>query len=220
MPDIIVRKCGACPQPVEIDMSNIHDIVFYKTYYYHKACFCNLAKKRAESKKGKYIEWQYALDHLSELENDAKDRLEYPIIKDNFNEYLLKNYNVVAVPDRLWEVAATLEKGMYKRKKCKPISIKILHEAWQWGQHKLNKINVQNKMNHKGPTSDEERILYDLAILVHKIPNYLAHKSKMEAIQEETKKETKITHINYDTMQRTEIKHEGLDDISALLDEF
>ena len=211
MPDIIVRKCGACPQPVEIDMSNIHDIVFYKTYYYHKVCFCNLAKKRAESKKGKYIEWQYALDHLSELENDAKDRLEYPIIKDNFNEYLLKNYNVVAVPDRLWEVAATLEKGMYKRKKCKPISIKILHEAWQWGQHKLNKINVQNKMNHKGPTSDEERILYDLAILVHKIPNYLAHKSKME---------TKITHINYDTMQRTEIKHEGLDDISALLDEF
>mgnify|MGYP002513906380 CR=1 FL=1 len=38
----------------------------------------------------------------------------YNFIKDSFNEYLLKNYNVVAVPDRLWEVAATLEKGMYK----------------------------------------------------------------------------------------------------------
>ena len=36
---------------------------------------------------------------------------------------------------------------------------------------------------------------------------------------EEVKKETKINHINYDSMHRTEIKHEGLDDISDILDE-
>ena len=220
MPNIIVRKCKACSQPIEIDMDNINNVVFYKTLYYHKTCFCNLAKNKVESKKGKYEDWQYALDHLSEFEIAAKDRLEYPIIKDNFNEYLLKNYNVVAVPDRLWEVAATLEKGIYKRKKCKPISIKILHEAWVWGQHKLNKINSQNKMNHKGPTNDEERILYDFAVLVAKIPNYLAHKSKIEAMQAEAKKETAINRINYNNMKRTETKQEGLDDISALLDEF
>lgn len=220
MPDIIMRKCGACQQPIEIDMNNIHDIVFYKTYYYHKTCFCNLAKKRAESKKGKYAEWQYALDHLLELEIDAKDRLEYPAIKDSFNEYLLKNYNVVAVPDRLWEVAATLEKGMYKRKKCKPISIKILHEAWQWGQHKLNKINSQNKVSHKGPTSDEDRILYDLAILVSKVPNYLAHKAKLEAMHAEIKKETKTNRIDYDNIHQAKVESSNyFDDISSLLDE-
>ena len=220
MPNIIVRKCKTCSQPIEIDMDNINNVVFYKTLYYHKTCFCNLAKNKVESKKGKYEDWQYALDHLSEFEIAAKDRLEYPLIKDNFNEYLLKNYNVVAVPDRLWEVAATLEKGIYKRKKCKPISIKILHEAWAWGQHKLNKINVQNKMNNKGPTSDEDRILYDFAVLVAKIPNYLAHKSKIEAMQAEAKKETAINRINYNNMKRTETKQEGLDDISELLDEF
>jgi hypothetical protein len=220
MPETIVRKCTACPNPIEIDMSDINNVVFYKTGYYHKTCFCDLAKQKAESKRGKPADWQYALDNISELEIGAKDRLEYPFVKDSFNEYLLKNYNVVAVPDRLWEVTGALEKGIYKRKKCKPISIKILHEAWQWGQHKLNKINVQNKMNHKGPTNDEDRILYDLAILVGKIPNYLAHKSKLEVQQAEAKKETKINHINYDSMVRTEVKQEGLDDISALLDEF
>lgn len=220
MPDIIVRKCKACPQPIEIDLNNIGNIVFYKTSYYHKTCFCDLAKRRAESKKGKYAEWQYALDNVSELETDAKDRLEYPAVKDNFNEYLLKNYNVMAVPDRLWEVAAALEKGIYKRKKCKPISIKILHEAWQWGQHKLNKINIQNKMSHKGPTSDEERILYDLAILVNKIPNYLSHKSKLEALQAEVKNESQISRINYDNLPNAKVESNGyFDDISSLLDE-
>jgi hypothetical protein len=75
-------------------------------------------------------------------------------------------------------------------------------------------------MGHKGPKNDEARLVYDLAILVNKVPNYLAHEAKIKALQEEAKKETKINHINYDSMQRTEIKHEGLDDISALLDEF
>ena len=218
--NIIVRKCKVCAEPIEIDAKNINNVVSYKDAYYHKTCFCDLAKKRAQSKNGKPADWQYALDHLQELEEEAVGRLEYPFIKDKFNQYLLDNYNVVAVPDRLWEVAATLENGIYKRKRCKPVSIKVLHEAWSWGQPKLNKINVQNKMNHKGPENDEARILYDLAVLVGKIPNYLAYKSKMEAIQAEAKKETQINRINYDNMIRTEIKHEGLDDISALLDEF
>lgn len=220
MPDIVLRKCNACGQPIEIDMNDINDVVFYKTSYYHKSCFCNLAKQKAASKTGKPENWQYALDNLADLEADAKYRLQYPFIKDSFNDYLLKNYNVVAVPDRLWEVAATLEKGIYKRKKCKPISIKILHEAWQWGQHKLNKINSQNKMSHKGPTSDEDRILYDLAVLVNKIPNYLSHKAKLDALQAEAKKETKINHINYDNVQKNKVENNnGLDDISDLLDD-
>lgn len=219
MPDILLRKCQACPQPIEIDMSNINNVVFYKTGYYHKTCFCELAKQKANSKRGKPADWQYALDNVSGLELVAINRLQYPFIKDSFNEYLLQNYNVVAVPDRLWETVGTLEKGMYKNKKCKPISIKILFEAWQWGQHKLNKINNNNRMNHKGPTNDEERILYDLAILVRKIPNYLAHKAKMDALKAEAKTEA-ASRINYNNVQSAEVKPEGLDDISAMLDEF
>jgi hypothetical protein len=220
MPDVILRKCQACPNPIEIDMSDINNIVFYKTGYYHKTCFCDLAKQKAASKRGKPADWQYALDNIFELETDAKDRLEYPFVKDSFNEYLLGNYNVVAVPDRLWEVAAALEKGIYKRKKCKPVSFKTLYETWRWGQHKLNKINVQNKMAHKGPTNDEERILYDLAILVRKVPNYLSHKAKMEAMQAEAKKEIKASRIDYDNIHQAKVESNNyFDDISSLLDE-
>ena len=219
MPDILLRKCQACPLPIEIDMSNINNVVFYKTGYYHKTCFCELAKQRSESTRGKPADWKYALDNVSDLELDAKNKLNYPFIKDSFNEYLLQTYNVVAVPDRFWEVTGSLAKGMYKNKKCKPVSIKIIFEAWQWGQHKLNQINKNNKMNHKGPTNDEERILYDLAILVRKIPNYLAHKAKIDALQAAAKTEA-VSHIHYNNVQSAEIKSEGLDDISAMLDEF
>ena len=220
MPEIILRKCKACDGAIEIDKNDIKDVISFKDVYYHKTCFCELANKRAKSKHGKPKDWQYGLDHLFELENDAKERLEYPSVKDDFNEYLITHYNVVAVPDRLWTVVGSLGKGIYKRKKCNPIKLKTLFEAWKWGQHKLDKINIQNRMNNRGPQTDNERILYDLAVLVHKVPNYLAHKAKMEAAQTALQTEAKIDRIDYSCMQRTEVKHEGLDDISALLDEF
>lgn len=219
MPETILRKCDACKGAIEINTNDIKDVLSFKNVYYHKVCFCELANKKIQSKRGKPADWQYGLDNLLELENEAKERLEYPVVKDNFNYYLISHYNVVAVPDRLWTVVGDLGKGIYKRKKCNPVKLKTLFEAWKWGQHKLDKIYKQNRMNNKGPKTDDERILYDLAVLVRKIPNYLAHKAKTEALQEEARKETKNTHINYNAIQKVENKSDSLDDISSLLDD-
>ena len=221
MSTIIERKCGACKNPVEIDMDNIKDVLFYKTSYYHLSCFCNKANRLSQSTVKKTSDtWKYALDHIVDFEIDAKERLELPANRDSFNEYLLITYNVTTVPDRLWEVTGALGKGIYKKKKCKPVSIKTLHETWKWYQHELNKTNTYNKMNHRGPENDEIRILYDLAIVVRQVTYYLAYKARIDAMQRQTKKETQMNHINYDCMIRTEVKKEGLGDISALLDEF
>lgn len=220
MPDVILRKCGGCSGTIEINKNNITDVLYYKNKYYHYKCFCEIAEKRSKAKRNTAVEWKSALDNLLELEADTKKMLESAWTKDDFNEWLLNNYNISAVPSRFWQMVADLERGVYKGKRCKGISIEILFGAWKWGQNKLNQINRINKMGNKGPKNDEARLVYDLAILVNKVPNYLAHKAKLEALKEEAKKETKINHINYDNMQRTEIKQEGLDDISALLDEF
>lgn len=220
MPEMVVRKCHGCGGTIEIYKNDIKNVAFYKNYYYHKSCLQDLASQKAQSKRGKPEEWQYVLDNIAEFENDAIEKLEYPWVRDDFNEYLLNNYNIVSIPDKFWEIIGGLANGRFKRKKCKPVSMKIIFETWKWGQHKLNKINRDNKMNNKGPKDDGARLLYDLTILVSKVPNYLTHKSKMAALQEEAKKETRQNHINYDSMQRTEVKHEGLDDISDLLDEF
>lgn len=220
MPNVIKRKCGACPDKVIINTENIKDVLYYGSSYYHVQCFCEKAERMSKSKSKNKNQWKDALEHIQDFELDAKDKLEFPKNRDNFNEYLLMTYDVIKVPDRLWEVTGALMKGMYKCKRCKPVSIKILHETWKWHQVELNKTNTYNKMNHRGPENDEQRILYDLAIVVGNVKAYLTYRAKMDLLQEKPKEETKFNHINYDDMVRMEVEHEGLDDISDLLDEF
>ena len=222
----IERKCNACKNAIEIDRSNVQGVVYYKKLYYHTVCFCELADKRSKLKSGKITAWKDALDHVEDLERAAKElithqRVVEPRIKrdtDDLNDYLLKQYNVKAVPStNFWRSVNELQNGFYKGRRCKKVPLETLLGAWKWGQRHLDEINKRNKRNHKGPKDDDERILYDFAILVSKIPNYLAYKAKQDAMQAKTKT---ITHINYDNMQRTENMQEGLDDISDLLDDF
>lgn len=223
MKNIIERKCNACKQAIKIHSDNIKDVVYYKKLYYHSECFHDMAERKSQQKRGNPAEWKAAIDNIEQFERDAvnvlSSRLSYLGAKDDLNDYLLSQYNVVSVPDRFWQVVADLNNGIYKHKRCKKISTDVLLETWKWGQHKLNEINKKNKMSHKGPTDDAQRIPYDLAILVTKVPNYLAHKAKQEAMVEEMKREIS-SRIDYNNIHVAESKSEGLDDISDILNEW
>lgn len=220
MPDIILRKCGGCSDVIEISRNNITDILYHKNKYYHSKCFCEIAEKRSKTKRSTAVEWQTALDNLWELEADTKKMLEAAWTKDDLNEWLLNHYNITTVPTRFWQIVADIGNGAYKGKRCKPVTMETLFGAWKWGQKKLDSISRSNKMNHKGPASDDARIMYDLSIIISKVPNYLSHKSKMKMLQAEERKETAKTHINYDNVQKTKTENNsGLDDISGLLDD-
>lgn len=217
----ITRKCYACKQEIPVDKKNIVGIIFYKNNYYHMDCFCKLAEEKSTSSKGKPQEWKDALDNIEDLEKKTKvlltSRIAHRGATDDLNDYLLSQYNVVEIGSRFWQVISDLNNGLYKGKRCKKVSTDTILGAWKWGQHKLNEINKQNKMNHKGPENDDQRIPYDLAILVRKIPNYLAYKTKQDAQQAEIK--TQTPRINYDNLYIAAVKPEGLDDISDLLDD-
>ena len=220
MSDTILRKCGGCSDAIEINRNNITDTLYYKNKYYHSKCFCEIAEKRSKAKRNTAVEWQEALDNFWELEADTRKMLESAWIKDDLNDWLLSHYNITTVSSRFWQILADIDRGMYKGKKCKPISMETLLGAWKWGQRKLDSISRNNKMNHKGPESDDARIMYDLSIIISKIPNYLSHKSKMKMLQAEERKETAKTHINYDNVQQNNMENnDGLDDISSLLDD-
>lgn len=220
----IQRKCKACKGAIDIDRNNVQGVVYYKSFYYHTNCFCELAERRSVLKNGKITEWKNALDHVEDFENEAKDILSAePKVRprrdtDDLNDYLIGQYNVTAIPSHFWIAVENLQKGFYRGKRCKKVSIDTLLAAWKWGQRKLDDVNKRNKMNHRGPKDDVQRISYDFAILVNKIPDYLAYKAKQEAAKEEVR--TQSPRINYNNLQRTEVKQEGLGDISALLDEF
>ena len=220
MSNVILRKCYGCSDAIEVNRNNVADILYHKNKYYHKKCFCEIAERRSKSKINTAVEWQYALDNLLTLEVDTRKMLESAWIKDDINEWILSHYNITTVPSRFWQILADLDRGVYKGRTCKPVSMETLFETWKWGQKKLDSISRNNRMNHKGPVGDDARIMYDLSIIISKVPNYLSYASKMKMLHAEEKKETEKTHINYDNVQKTELENNnGLDDISSLLDD-
>ena len=216
----ILRKCCGCSDPVVIKRDNLSDIIYYKTKYYHSECFCKIAEKRSKTKISTALEWKDALDNMLVLEADTKNMLENSLFQDELNEWLLNHYNITSVPKRVWSTLAELNNGKYKGKKCRPVTMETILDTWRWGQKKLDSISRDNKTNHRGPDDDNARIMYDLSIIISKVPNYLSHMSKMKMLQEEEKRESAKTHINYDNVQPTKVENkEGLDDISDLLDD-
>lgn len=178
MSNVITRKCACCKDEIEINVHDIKDVIFYNKLYYHASCFEEMAKQKAASKRGKPQMWQEALDSLWELEAETKNMLESYIAKDELNTWLLWNYNIIEVPKRFFQIVADLEVGKYKGKRCNPVKASTLCGCWKWGQKKLNEINQYNRANHKGPVDDNARLMYDLAILVSKVPQFLAYEEK------------------------------------------
>jgi hypothetical protein len=216
MGDTITRKCACCKNEIVIDVDDVRDVVYFEGLYYHSTCFKEMATRKATSKRGKPQKWQDALDRLWELEADSKKMLEYRMTQDELNEWLLKHYDIIEVPKRFWQVVADLGAGKYKQRKCKPVSIQTLCGCWKWGQHKLDEIYRNNKMYNKGPTDGSARLSYDLAVLVGKVPQFIAHQEKQKTARNEMSR-TFIYNDNIDMSrigQGKQIRKKDISDIS------
>lgn len=187
MGDIVTRKCACCKGEIEIDKRNIANVLQFQDKYYHSECFKNMATEKAASKRGKPQMWKDALDKIWELEAETKNVLGHFFARDDLNIWLLENYNIVTIPSRFWQIISDLENGTYKGKRCKPIKTETLCGCWKWGQRKLNEIYQYNRSHNKGPTDDNARLMYDLAILVGKVPQFLAYQEKQRAAEMEMK---------------------------------
>lgn len=220
----MIRKCGACPKPIEIDKEHTSNIVYYKNKYYHSSCFCDIATKRSQSKIKSASEWKEALDNLWELEAETDKMLKSSIAKDELNEWLLSHYDIAVVPARFWQIAADLERGVYKGKKCRPVSMDMLLGMWKWGQKKLDEIAANNRANRNGPSNGDDRIRYDLAILLSHTNDYIKYQNRVKTEREEQEKIIKSIRahgaIDYTSLGR-QTNHDAepdMDDMNSLLD--
>lgn len=218
MADIITRKCAKCKGVIEIDKNDIRGVLQFQDKYYHYDCFESMAKEKASSNRGKPQMWQEALDNIWELESDTKKMLEHYFAKDDLNVWLLSNYDITMIPTRFWQVVADLEVGKYKGSRCKPVNVGTLYGCWKWGQRKLNEINQYNKSNNKGPKDDGARLMYDLAILIGKIPNYLSYKEKQKAARNEMAR-TAVSNDDIDMSKIGQVKQIKRKDISDISDD-
>ena len=218
MADVIIRKCAKCKGEIEINKKNICNVLQFQDKYYHYDCFEAMATEKAQSNRGKPQMWQDALDRIWDIEDETKKMLEQFCAKDDLNTWLLDNYDIVMIPTRFWQVVADLGVGKYKNKRCKPIPVKNLYDCWKWGQIHLDKIAANNKLNHKGPTNDADRLRYDLAILITKYPSFLKYKSKMAVVAATSNIKEKQPKIDYSTLGNNK-PTDSDSDILDLMDE-
>lgn len=216
------RKCNKCGKEIVIYRDNIKDVVYYDAHYFHTSCLIESAKEKLQSKRNSVKKWQGVIDNIAQIEEDTKNMLRRQLFMirdtDELNNYLLEHYNVTTIDSRFWQIIMDLGKGFYRKKRCKKVDIDTIYGAWVWGQAKLDEINRNNKIGNRGPTDDTSRLMYDLTIIVSKIPNYLAHKAKQEAMAIEEKKQNELPKINYNNFE-TKTTSNVIDDISDMLDE-
>lgn len=214
----VVKVCAVCKKEIEIDINNIHSIARVNGDYYHPECLIGKAEKclkRARHNKC----WDYVIGHISECEQDAKEVIYKRYWQDKLNEHLLRYYDIVAFPNRFWEMIMDLNSGIYKGKKCRAVNMETLYGAWVWGQRKLDDISRRNKTQHKGPKNDAARLNYDLSILLGHIGDYEKYLAKTKAEEEEKKaKEKENINIDYSKVQAKK-ETSGLGDISNLIDD-
>lgn len=222
MPKTTKRKCKKCGKEIIIKRDDINGVIYYGNYYYHTDCLVDCANEKLQNKRSVTKKWQSVLDDIPQLELTTKEMLRKQMFMirdtDNLNNYLLEKYNLTTIDTRFWQIVRELGNGFYRQKRCKKVDVDTLYEAWKWGQHKLDEINRFNKTNNRGPSSNEARLMYDLSIIVKKIPNYLEHKAKLEAAAAEEKSKVRDS-INYNNIER-KAEVNGMDDISNMLDEF
>lgn len=221
MSEIITRKCRHCGGQVILERDNIHGATYYKGGYFHSDCFQEYAQEKLAAAKRSPSIWATILSDISPYETEAVKMTNMHFKKNDFTSYLLQNYNITAVPESFWRTIGLLAKGEYKKKQCLPVDMITLFEAWQWWQRNLNRIAVNNKKNNKKQFNNgEDRLKYDLAIIIRKIPNYLSYKAKQEAQIAEMEMQKAQPKINYNNIPQKQEKTENkFDDISDLLDD-
>lgn len=222
MVDVLTRKCAKCKGEIEIDVNNIRDVVYFDKSYYHKNCFKELAQQKASNKRCS-VKWQEALsDDLKQVSKNANYIVNYCYGRDLLFEHLLNSYDICAISSYIKMALDNVVVGKYKGK-SKPIPYRELAECWIAIHSELNKIYANNKRLGKSMTGDQ-RINYDLAVVVRMYPQWKKNHEKKKVEQDEQKKIIQSIRaqsaIDYMSLgkQTNHSSETDIDDMNSLLD--
>ena len=215
----IKRKCGCCGQDFYISNENIEEAIYYDKKTYHSRCFLDMCSKRSKMKRSDVAQkWLWILENIDSVKRDSYKHLNVAVIKDNVFEFIKSAYDVTIIPTTVWHKIGNIYNGTFKGM-SEGIPPEHLLDMWQRKIDMLNGIANRNVTMGK-KMSEEQRINYDLSILINKYDSYLKwlDKQKILEVEKETEKNENIVGktIGY-TNEREKVKHS--DDISDLVDD-
>lgn len=178
-----------------------------------------MCSKRSKMKRSDVAQkWLWILENIDSVKRDSYKHLNVAVIKDNVFQFIKSAYDVTIIPTTVWHKIGNIYNGTFKGM-LEGIPPEHLLDMWQRKIDMLNGIANRNVTMGK-KMSGEQRINYDLSILINKYDSYLKwlDKQKILEAEKETEKNENIVGktIGY-TNEHKEVKHS--DDISDLVDD-
>ena len=215
----IKRKCSCCGEDFYISKDNIDDAIYYDKKTYHSSCFINICNKRSQMKREDVSQkWAWVLNHLDLIKQESYEHLKLAVVKENVFNFIKDAYDITIIPTTVWQKLSNIYNGTFKGMTY-GIPPEHLLDMWE---RKIDMLNgIANRNNTKGRTMNvDQRINYDLSVLVNKYDSYLKwlEKQKILEAEKEIEKNENIVGktIGYVT-QKSEKNNS--DDISDLVDD-
>ena len=215
----IKRKCSCCGEDFYISKDNIDDAIYYDKKTYHSSCFINICNKRSQMKREDVSQkWTWVLNHLDSIKQESYEHLKLAVIKEDVFNFIKDAYDITIIPTTVWQKLSNIYNGTFKGMTY-GIPPEHLLDMWE---RKIDMLNgIANRNDTKGRTMNvDQRINYDLSVLVNKYDSYLKWLEKqkiLEAEKEIEKNENIVVKTIGYVVQKAEKNNS--DDISDLVDD-
>lgn len=219
----IKRVCGCCGEYFYISNKNIEDAIYYDKKTYHSSCFINICNKRSKMKREDVsMKWTWVLNNIETIKGESYEYLSLAIEKEDVFDFIKDTYDVTIIPTTIWQKLASIYNGTFKGMTFS-IPPKHLLDMWKKKIDMLNGIAERNKTKGKHMNVDQ-RINYDLTVLVNKYDSYLKWLEKQKIIETENRKKIELKRSDIATSIINTKANEGNinqknDDMSDLVDD-
>ncbi len=181
-----------------------------------------ILKQEYDDKKNKMIAFikEYSnSEEFQDIKTKSYKHLSYSVEMQCVYEFIRDNYDISIIPTTVWEKLKGIYNGSFK-----DIGTRIppsdLLDMWKRKIDMLNGITKQLELNGKH-LAPEDKLAYDLSVLVNKYDSYLRWKEKQKILEAE--KENTTTQnivgqsIGYSNVQQN--NQNNTDDITDLVDD-
>lgn len=215
----IRRKCRCCGEDFYISNDNIDDAIYYDKKTYHSSCFINICNKRSKMKREDISQkWNWVLNNMESIKNESFQHLSLAITKENIFDFIKDAYDITIIPTTVWQKLGNIYNGTFKGMSI-GIPPEHLLDMWKRKMDMLNGIANRNSTKNIKMNIDQ-RINYDLSILINKYDSYLKwlEKQKILAAEKEIEKNENIVCQSVGYISQKENSNSS-DDISGLVDD-
>lgn len=170
------RKCASCSEEIILEKDNP---VLLKKKYYHYDCFI----VKETTKKRNTLTLDQAESLAKEIIEENKEYINELISKNHLYLWLQKKYELISIPSYIYQKLADINSGNWKDLN-RGISSEDLLDMFQRQWTNLQKTYSYNIKKGK-KLSPENRLNYDISIIVNKSASYYEWKNKAKDQQVE-----------------------------------